>query len=220
MRILVVTAVQAELDAALGELGHTGPGRVGAPAGVTGLAGGVGPVAAAVSTAMALATDDYDLVVSAGLAGGLAGRAPIGSVVVAETARWADLGAATDEGFVDLTGLGLAGGDVLAASGGRWVSDTLSAAGVPALTGEILTLSTMTGTDRRGAELAAVHPTALAEAMEGYGVAWAASAAGIRWAELRTVSNLVGRRDRSAWQIPAAFAALGRAVAALDAAAA
>ncbi|MFG1920704.1 futalosine hydrolase [Cryptosporangium sp. NPDC048952] len=200
MRVLFVTAVQAELDAA----------------GVTGLVGGVGPVAAAVSTARALAVEKYDLVVSTGLAGGFSDRAPIGSVVVASTTRWADLGAATDEGFLDLSGLGLAGGDVLPSTGGRAVTDALSAAGVPALTGEILTLSTMTGTDRRGSELAAVHPSAVAEAMEGYGVAWAARAAGVRWAELRAVSNVIGRRDRSAWNIPAAFEALRRAVGALS----
>ncbi|GAA3386551.1 futalosine hydrolase [Cryptosporangium minutisporangium] len=209
MRVLLVTAVPAELDAALGDV---------APGPITGLAGGVGPVAAAVSTAMALASGEYDLVVSAGLAGGFAGRAPIGSVVVADTVRWADLGADTEEGFLDLTGLGLAGGDVLSATGGRWVTDALGAAGVPALTGEVLTLATMTGTDRRGAELATVHPTAVAEAMEGYGVAWAARAAGVRWAELRAVSNLIGRRDRSAWDIPAAFDALRRAISALAAA--
>ncbi|SHM97057.1 futalosine hydrolase [Cryptosporangium aurantiacum] len=211
MRLLLVTAVPAELDAAL-------PG--GSRAGVTGLAGGVGPVAAAVSTAMALASGTYDLVVSAGLAGGFAERAPIGSIVVADTVRWADLGAATDEGFLDLSGLGLAGGDVLPTTGGRWVTDALGAADVPALTGEILTLATMTGTDRRGAELASVHPAAIAEAMEGYGVAWAARAAGVRWAEVRAVSNVIGRRDRSAWNIPLAFDALRGAVGALAAAAA
>ncbi|TQS43211.1 futalosine hydrolase [Cryptosporangium phraense] len=196
MNLLVVTAVQAELDAL----------------GVDGLVGGVGPVAAAVSTAMALGSGTYDLVLSTGLAGGFAGRAPIGSIVVADTVRWADLGADTDEGFLDLAGLGLAGGDVLASPGGRWVTDALD---LPVLTGEILTLSTMTGTDRRGAELASVHPSAVAEAMEGYGVAWAAQAAGVPWAELRAISNLVGRRDRSAWNIPLAFESLRTAVAAL-----
>jgi futalosine hydrolase len=165
---------------------------------------------------MALAAEKYDLVVSTGLAGGFSGRAPIGSVVVASSVRWADLGAATDEGFLDLSGLGLAGGDVLASSGGRRVTDALGAAGIPALTGEVLTLSTMTGTDRRGTELAAVHPSAIAEAMEGYGVAWAAAEAGVPWAEMRAVSNLIGRRERSAWDIPAAFDALRRAVAALS----
>jgi futalosine hydrolase len=48
--------------------------------------------------------------------------------------------------------------------------------------------------------------------MEGYGVAWAATEEGVPWAEVRAISNLIGRRDRSAWDIPAAFAALGKAI--------
>jgi futalosine hydrolase len=70
----------------------------------------------------------------------------------------------------------------------------------------------MTGTDAGAAELAAAHPSAAAEAMEGYGVAWAATECGVPWAEIRAISNLIGRRDRSTWNIPAAFAALGRAI--------
>jgi futalosine hydrolase len=36
---------------------------------------------------------------------------------------------------------------------------------------------------------------------------------GIGFAEIRAISNAVGPRDRDAWQIPAALAALGRALA-------
>ena len=184
----------------------------------TGLAGGVGPVAAAVSTAMALAAGEYDLVVSAGIAGGFAGRAAIGDLVVSASVRWADLGAATDEGFLDLTGLGLTGGEALPCPALDWAAGALASVAVPVRTGEMLTVATMTGTDRRAAELAAAHPAALAEAMEGYGVAWAASAAGLPWVEVRAVSNLIGRRDRSTWNIPAAFSALRAALDALAAA--
>jgi futalosine hydrolase len=178
---------------------------------VAGIAGGVGPVAAAVSTAMALGGGEYDLVVSAGIAGGFPGRARIGELVVADSVRWADLGAATEEGFLDLAGLGLAGGEVLTATARDWAAAALPDARL----GQILTLATMTGTDRRGTELAAAHPEALAEAMEGYGVAWAAKAAGVPWVEIRAISNLIGRRDRSTWNIPAAFATLRAAFAAL-----
>jgi futalosine hydrolase len=51
--------------------------------------------------------------------------------------------------------------------------------------------------------------------MEGFGVASAAALAGLPFAEVRTISNLVGPRDRSAWRISAALAALtlaGRAL--------
>ena len=51
--------------------------------------------------------------------------------------------------------------------------------------------------------------------MEGYGVAVAAAQAGLPFAELRTVSNPVGPRDRGAWRIREAFAALTAAAAVL-----
>jgi futalosine hydrolase len=203
--VLLVTAVKAELAAALGG---------GATA--AGVAAGVGPVAAAVATARALARGDYSLVVSAGIAGGFGGRAEIGDVVLGRTTTWADLGALTDEGFLDLPSLGLAGGADLRSAAAGQVGAALTAAGVDHRVGTILTLTTMTGTQGRAAELARRHPGAVAEAMEGYGVAAAADDAGVPWVEVRTISNLVGRRDRSEWDIPAAFAALGVAVAALS----
>jgi futalosine hydrolase len=49
--------------------------------------------------------------------------------------------------------------------------------------------------------------------MEGFGVATAAAAAGVPFAELRTISNSIGRRDRSAWRIGSALAALTNAAA-------
>lgn len=225
VRALVVTAVPAERDAAVRRLGEASPRpdlpypAVGA-GDVVAAAGGVGPVAAAVATSRLLTAFEQagrrvDLVVSAGLAGGFAGRAAIGDVVVAGTAAFADLGASTDDGFLDLAGLGLSGGAPLPSPDAGRVRAALAAAGLPVRTGTVLTLATMTGTDARGARLASAHPDAVAEAMEGYGVAWAAVEHGIPWVEVRAVSNLIGRRDRSAWDIPAAFASLGAAVAAL-----
>jgi futalosine hydrolase len=74
--------------------------------------------------------------------------------------------------------------------------------------GEVVTVATVTGTAERAASLAAAHPAAVAEAMEGYGVACAAAGAGVAFAELRTISNPVGPRDRTAWRIAEALAAL------------
>ena len=55
----------------------------------------------------------------------------------------------------------------------------------------------------------------VAEAMEGFGVATATARAGLPFAEIRAVSNPVGPRDREAWKIPDALAALERAGTAL-----
>jgi futalosine hydrolase len=59
------------------------------------------------------------------------------------------------------------------------------------------------------------YPDAVAEGMEGFGVAAAADRAGVGFAELRAISNVVGPRDRSAWRIPQALAALTSAAGAL-----
>ena len=61
--------------------------------------------------------------------------------------------------------------------------------------------------------LAERFPDAVAEAMEGYGVAEAAN--GRPFVELRAISNAIGPRDRSAWRLKEAFQALSTASAAL-----
>ena len=72
----------------------------------------------------------------------------------------------------------------------------------------MLTLSTVTGSAATADALAARVPGAAAEAMEGYGVAEAASRFGIPFIEIRAISNPVGPRDRAAWRIGDALAAL------------
>jgi futalosine hydrolase len=52
--------------------------------------------------------------------------------------------------------------------------------------------------------------------MEGYGVASAAAQAGVPFAEFRTISNLIGPRDRESWRLPEALAALAKAAASLS----
>ena len=59
-------------------------------------------------------------------------------------------------------------------------------------------MSTVTGTAEGLARILARYPEAVAEGMEGFGVATAAAQAGVPFAELRTVSNPVGPRDRAA----------------------
>lgn len=176
---------------------------------VTVIAAGVGPALAAASTATALTTAalegaPYGLVVSAGIAGGFPPEAPVGSLVVADEITVADLGAETADGFVPVTELGF--GTVTHRPPETLVRDIVSATG--ARPGAVLTVSTVTGTAERAAELRARHPRALAEAMEGFGVAEAAAAHHVPVLEIRAVSNPVGPRDRAAWRIGDALAAL------------
>ncbi|MEU0132173.1 futalosine hydrolase [Streptomyces sp. NPDC006289] len=225
-RILLVTAVAAERDAVARAL--DGPGfDIPFAAGtlhrvrthrctVDLLAAGVGPAAAAVSTATALTTAAltavaYDLVICVGIGGGFQPGAPVGSLVVADELVAADLGAETAEGFVPLSELGF--GTVAYLPDPELVREVASVTG--ARRGCVLTVSTVTGSERRAAELRSAHPLALVEAMEGFGVAEAGAAADCPVLELRAVSNPVGHRDRASWRVAEALAALTAAVGSL-----
>ncbi|GAB2709586.1 futalosine hydrolase [Kitasatospora kifunensis] len=201
-RLLVVVAVAAEAEAVLR----------GAPTDrVTVVTAGVGPAAAATATALALAAERHPLVVSAGIAGGFAPRAPIGAVVAADAIIAADLGAQTPDGFQSVAELGF--GTVRHTPPPTALALLAQATG--AVVGPVLTVSTVTGSAARAEELTHRHPGAVAEAMEGFGVAEAGARCGVPVLELRTVSNAVGPRDRAAWRIGEALAALERAFAAL-----
>ncbi|MER6530393.1 futalosine hydrolase [Streptomyces sp. NPDC001508] len=217
-RFLVATAVPAERDAVAQAFPGTAR-EVRLPGGtlhrITGahtydlLAAGVGPALAAASTAAALTAaalhgSPYALVVSAGIAGGFRPAAPVGSLVVADEITVADLGAETADGFLPVTGLGF--GTVSHRPPETLVREVTAATG--ARSGTVLTVSTVTGTAARADALRVRHPRALAEAMEGFGVAEAATAHRVPVLEVRAVSNPVGPRDRAAWRIGDALAAL------------
>ncbi|MEV0261582.1 futalosine hydrolase [Streptomyces sp. NPDC050617] len=229
MRVLVVTAVPAERDAVVRGASPAGdpaepPAEIAVPGGMLhrvrhsagpvldALAAGVGPGAAGAGAAAALAaaalrSQPYDLVLSAGIGGGFQPAAPVGSLVVSDAIIAADLGAETPDGFRSTAELGF--GTVAHQAPEHLVRAVAEATG--AAPGAVLTVSTATGSAARAAELTARHPGALAEAMEGFGVAEAAAAHGVPALEVRAVSNPVGPRDRAAWRIGEALDVLARA---------
>lgn len=203
-RVLVITAVAAERDAVLRGLGDASNVDV--------LAVGVGPIAAALSTYKALSKARFGLVVMAGIGGGFAGKAEVGSLVVANEIVGADLGAETPDGFQSLDELNLGTTRIqVDADLAVGVTKALRAAGLSVTTGPVLTLSTVTGSAATALDLAARVPGAAAEAMEGFGVAAAAREYGIPVIEIRAISNLIGPRDRAAWRIGEALDALEKA---------
>jgi futalosine hydrolase len=199
VRLLVVTAVEAERDAV----------RAGTQAHDV-VVTGVGTASAAAATARALALAEaagrpYRAVLAAGVAGGLPGRAEIGDVVLGSRCVAAGLGAESPDGFLDLDALGL-GTATLAADATLLAG--LRAALPEAIVGTILTVTTVTGTAASTAAVLDRYPDAVAEAMEGFGAAVAATRAGVPFAEVRTISNLVGPRERGSWRIGAALKTL------------
>ncbi|MEV0394504.1 futalosine hydrolase [Polymorphospora rubra] len=207
-RLLVVTAVEAE--AAAVRAGLREPTVTVTPV-------GVGPAAAAAGTARLLALAEgagrpYAAVVCAGIAGGFTDRVEVGGTVLADRSIAADLGAESPDGFIPLDELGF--GETVAQVHPPLLA-TLRRALPAAAVGAVLTVGTVTGSAESAKALAVRHPDAVAEAMEGYGVACAAAGAGVPFAELRTVSNPIGPRDRAAWRMREAFDALTAAAATL-----
>lgn len=201
MTILVACAVSAERDAIAAAL------PAGAPVAICVV--GVGPAAAAAATSAELARGDYRAVLSAGIAGGFGAAVP-GSVAVASVAVFADLAVETGDDVVPVAEAGF--------GVGHYPVDPQRAIALADATGghlgTVLTVATVTGTAATTAALLRRWPDAVAEAMEGAGVAAAAAVHDVAFAEVRAVSNVVGPRDRATWDIEAALAALGPAVAA------
>ncbi len=212
-RVLVMTAVDAEREAVL--RGLNGDGRFEVKL------AGVGPALAAARTAAAIARAEgggqaFGLVVSAGIGGGFAGAAEVGSLAVASEMIAADLGAETQGGFLSVDELGFGSARVPALRElSERLATALKAAGLPACIGPVLTVSTVTGTAETAALRALRVPGAVAEGMEGYGAAIAAADRGLPVMEIRAISNPIGPRDRSAWRIKEALEALEAASAKL-----
>jgi futalosine hydrolase len=202
--MLVVTAVAAERDAILATCLNRD---------ATVLTGGVGPAAAAAAASAALATGAYDLVICAGIGGGFE-PIGVGAIAVAAAIAFADLGAETATGFTTVSALGF-GTDRYDVAPQLAIELSDRTAGH---LGTILTVATVTGTAASADELRRRFPDAVAEGMEGAGVAAAAVLHDTPFAEIRAISNAVGPRDRDAWRIPDALAALGRAFAAITSA--
>ncbi len=202
-KILIMTSVEAEQNAIREGLGLNNERFTLALA-------GVGPMSAAANTATMLANSDFSLVINMGIAGGFPESASIGDVVIALKMVAADLGAESENGFKPIEELGF--GKSVYTVTPDLVDKVNAAIQIDSLisvhTKTILTLSTVTGTTKSLEELQQRFPEAGAEAMEGFGVATAAELKGVPCMEIRSISNLIGPRDREAWRIKDALESL------------
>jgi futalosine hydrolase len=201
MKILIVTSVYAEKKAIKEGLGNHDNIDIEVV--------GVGPICAAVETTKLLGKKKYELVICAGIAGGFAKHTSIGTLVISDRVISADLGAQSPEGFLSLEELSLGTTHFpVSPPLADTIKSILQTGMDEVVIGTILTLSTVTGTDITTNELAERYPYAVAEAMEGFGVATAANAFSIPFIELRAISNHIGLRDKSKWRFPQALAQL------------
>jgi len=224
MRILVVAATHAEIAPLVAGLRHR-PGddsRINRYArgthDVDVLATGVGMVATAARCSRALASADYDVAFNFGICGSFDPALPPASVVHVVSERLPELGAENGDGFLTAEELNLVGANEFPFDGARIVNvaQPVNAvlARLPAVDG--ITVNTVHGNERSIAAIRA-RCAPQVESMEGAAFMYSCLIRQMPCAEVRAVSNVVERRNRGAWKVQEAIAALGdTALAILD----
>lgn len=199
--VLVPTPLEARR---LADQGGLGPGL-----GLVELCG-FGPVAAAARTGALLERLRPRRVLLVGIAGAYDDAAhPPGTALAFERVAVEGLGAGEGDDLVPPAALGFPqwpepgpdgeAGDVLPL--GRPPGTPVGELGL------LLTTCAASADEEQAARRRRRHAEAVAEDMEGFGVALACAQAGVPLAIVRGVSNRVGVRDPARWRIPAALAA-------------
>jgi len=173
------------------------------------LATGVGMTATATWCARILAKQSYDLAVNLGVCGSFVRELPPGTVVNVVSDGIPELGAEDGDQFLTVQQLGLLGPDEPPFHGGRLLNPEPKAhpvvAALPAASG--ITVNTVHG---NGESIASIVDRCQpeVETMEGAAFMYACLVAGVRFAQVRAVSNMVERRNRAAWKLKEAVDAL------------
>lgn len=169
---------------------------------------GVGPVNAAFALTRCLMASRPRAIIACGVGGAYAGSGlTIGDVVSAASETYADLGAASPDGFLDMETLGFPVVDGSPPLFNRLPLDLFpTARRVP-----FVTCSTCTGTDD-DARAIVLRTGGAVESMEGAAIVHVARLSGVPVGELRGISNVAGRRNRANWRVPEAAAAARRAL--------
>jgi futalosine hydrolase len=173
---------------------------------------GVGMVATAFWCGTALARASYDLALNLGLCGAFDRRLALGSVVHVVSDRFSELGAEDGDAFLTLDDLGLTAPNDHPFRDGAIINHSPPAiAPLQRLsTASGITVNTVHGRDASITD-AARRFAPQVESMEGAAFMYACAIAAVPYAQVRAVSNLVERRNRAAWQIGPAVAALSAA---------
>jgi futalosine hydrolase len=199
MRLLVVVALAEEGQAVLGD-GPFETDRIGPFEALVSadedlecevVVSGIGAVASAAATSTALALrDPYDLVVSAGISGGFRTHGvELTEFIVADEIVYVDYVRPQDD---EVFGVEPTAWTPTVFPAAEWFVSVVRDA-THARRGAVLTATAMADSHERERLLAKQYPSAIAEAMEGAGVAFAAWRWSIPCGEVRTISNFVGQ---------------------------
>ncbi|HEV2352898.1 MAG TPA: futalosine hydrolase [Puia sp.] len=201
MHILLASATAGEIQPAIDVLEGTRSHRI------SRLTTGVGALPTAWALMRQIDSDPPDLIIQAGIAGSLKGE-PSGKVFAVRAESFADLGVWEDGRFKTVFDLRLANPDQSPFTGGRLVNPyprLLDLTGLDAVDG--ITVNEISTAPERIHWLQQ-NTSAVLEGMEGGALHYIGLQEGIPFLQLRSVSNAIGVRDKSRWNIPLAVAGL------------
>ncbi len=209
MYILLVAATTREIQPAAEFLERSGS-RIGAhEAGI--LSTGVGALSASYALMRGIAGRRPDLVIQAGIAGCFTDKKP-GELVVVKEEFLADLGVWEGGGFRTLFDLGLADGDQGPFSNGLLVNPYQKLLALTALDPvRSITVNEIT-TDRGRITWLQQNVQPVVESMEGAALHYVCLQENIAFLQLRSISNEVGVRDKTKWDIRLAIENLNTAI--------
>ncbi|MBK9391636.1 MAG: futalosine hydrolase [Bacteroidetes bacterium] len=171
------------------------------------LIGGVGAISTAWNMSQWLAVNmKPDLAINVGIAGSYREEFPVGSVVMPVTDCFADAGIEDGDKFITLYEAGLAGKDEFPFRNGLLHSENRYCEELREIlnTVDAITVNTATGSEKTKKRLILKFNPGI-ETMEGAAFFYICARERIPFVAIRSVSNMVEKRDRDKWNIPLAI---------------
>jgi futalosine hydrolase len=168
---------------------------------------GVGAMAAAWSIMRQISNKRPDLILQAGIAGCLTDKPP-GEVLAIGEDQFSDQGVWEGGHFKSIFDMKLADGDTFPFTGGRMINPyrkLLTLTGLPSV--GALTVNEIT-TNHERINWYQQNTTAIVESMEGGALHYIGLQEAVPFVQLRAISNAVGVRDKTKWNIKLAIARL------------
>jgi futalosine hydrolase len=205
MKLLLVAATEMEIAPAIESLTKSGFVQGGHEVGV--LITGIGQVATTWALTNALHTTNAGLVIQAGIAGAFSTRMAPASVVCVQKDCFGDLGMEENGHFSTIFHNGFAHPDETPFTGGWLVNSSPGINGLAMEAVSAVTINKVTDSVVQRQQLVDQFNPGI-ETMEGAAFHYVCLKAGIPFIQLRAISNYVGERDKSKWQLQQAISNL------------
>ena len=168
------------------------------------LVSGVGVPAAMYHLQKRMQQIDYDLIIQAGIAGTFNSAVRLGQVVLVKQDTFADLGAEEKENFIPLFESGLADKNEFPFTNGWLVNNSKLMQQTTLEVVSAVTVNKVSDSLLQKQQLVK-HFNAGIESMEGAALHYICLQENIPFLQLRSVSNLVGERDKAKWKMKEAI---------------